>query len=81
MIKIKESPIIGRVIQRKYCSTIIVTNYEKCPVRFLQLLPKLAFVINTTQCYPDMIFVISNDDLDELVFELIKISEYCKVEG
>jgi hypothetical protein len=80
MIKLANKDlIIGRVEQEKYCSTIGITNYEKLPINFLELLSKLAFVINTTSYHPDLICVISNDNLDELVHELSRIASFCKI--
>lgn len=77
---IQINSVIGKVIQHKYCSTIIVSNYNLCPVGFLELIAKLSFVINTIDYYPDMIVVISNDNLDEFVYQLAKISSFCKIE-
>lgn len=81
MIKIDETPIIGRIIQNKYCSEIIVTNYEKLPVEFIEFMAKLAFVINSITYYPDLVCVISNDNLDEFVDKLVRVSSFCKIEN
>lgn len=80
MITINNKSIVGRVIQRKYCSTVVITNYELLPVDFLEILSKLSFVINTTTWYPDLVCVISNDNLDELIYKLVRISSFCKIE-
>lgn len=80
MIIINSNSIVGRIIQRKTCSIIVVTNYEKCSVSFLELISKLSFVINTSSCYPDLICVIPNESLDEVVYELARISSFCKIE-
>lgn len=81
MIQINEKSVIGRIIQKKYCSTIIITNYEKCSLGFLEFCSKLSFVINTISWYPDLVCVISNDNLDEFVYKLSRISSFCKVEN
>lgn len=79
MIQVNETPIIGKITQKKYCSTIKVTDYEQCPIEFLELVFKLSFVINTITLYPDLICVISNDNLDEFVYQLAKISSFIEV--
>lgn len=81
MIKIKEFPIIGRIIQRRYSSTIIITNYEKLPTGILMEINQIAFIINTISYYPDLICVISNENSDEFVDKLVRISSFCKIEN
>lgn len=80
MIQLNEFPVVGRVISHKFCSTIYVTNYEKCSVNFLEFVSKLSFVVNTIDSYPDLLCVISNDNLDEFVAKLVRISSFCRIE-
>lgn len=74
------SSVISRIIMRKTCSTVILTNYEKCPVELLETVSKVSFVVNTTQYYPDLVCVVPHEKLPELRAELYEACSWIKVE-
>lgn len=80
MINLDENPIIAHVVKRNTCSSIYITNYEKCSTGFLANLNAKSFIINTISCYPDLVCVIPNDKLDEFVQEFQKVGQYVKIE-
>ena len=80
MITVNNTSIIGRVIERNTCATITVTNYELCPVEFLEFVSRVSFVVNTVSKYPDLICVIPNEVLNAMVDKLARISSFVKVE-
>lgn len=81
MIIIKDKPVIARLLFGKTCCTIIVTNYEKCPVSFFELIQK-AFITNTTQYYPDLICVVPIDsNFPAIRTELFGFCSWTKVEN
>jgi len=80
MITINTYPIICRIIQRRYCATITVTNYEKLPKDIIEDIQRISFVVNTKN-YPDLICVVPNNvDQDNLWAKLVGVSSFCKVE-
>jgi hypothetical protein len=80
MIKAGSNLVVGRVINRQTCSTVVVTNYEKCSAGLLNYISKHSFVVNTTQHYPDLVCVVAAKNMDELVSMLCRESIYCKIE-
>lgn len=74
MINIPKSGIISRVLVRKFTASLIITNYEKLPLWFLRRLEKIAYVINTTEYYPDMICTMDINDFIPFCDKLKKVN-------
>ncbi len=80
MNKVNPNQVVGRVINRQTCSTVVVTNYEKCSRGLLDLISQSSFVVNTTQYYPDLVCVVPAGKMDELVSRLSRESVFCRIE-
>lgn len=83
MIKIDANPIICRYINRRTCTTIIITNYERVTVDVLLNINKLAFFIDTISHYPSMICVVPTDlpDFQEIIDGLDSVASFTRIEN
>lgn len=80
MIKIDSRPVIGRIVNGKFSSTVIITNYEKLPKNFIKFLQTVSFIINTPTHYPDLVCVISSDNLPEMIDSLSEVSSFVRID-
>lgn len=81
MIKILPKPIIARLLKRKTCATLILTNANEVPVNLLNKLNRIAFMSDMVNDYKDIIYVIPLGDIFTKLWNIIvNIASYSKEE-
>jgi len=81
MIKIPPKPVIARLLKRKTCATLILTNAENAPENLIDKLNRIAFFSDMRNDYKDFICVIPLGELfTKLWDKIIEISSFSKIE-
>lgn len=81
MIKIESNPVIARLLKRKTCATLILTNCESLPIGIIEKISDLAFMTNLVNDLKDFICVVPlGNEFTKLWINLLDFSSFSKIE-
>ena len=81
MIKINSKPVIARLLKRRTCATLILTNSDSVPAGLLYRLGRLAFMTDMVNEYKDFICVVPlGEKFNKLWNKIMSIASFSKIE-